>query len=292
MFYQTSSLRRKMTITDLELQFRKLKLVSLCNKYESEEYVPDKRCAMLLIYCCKGSVVLESADKKYILTPGWFLLSNTREKFCITVRDAHSQYYLLEIRFDPEGIDMLNTLEAASYLPYALVFQDADAYVRFDTEENRLLLTIAELSNEFANREQANQHLITLLFEALLIKLERAVQAHGRASGFSYVADAKQYIRANISSALTVQSVADHIGIHRSYLMRIFRQQTRMSVNQYINRMRITQATVLLSDSNISITDIAFLVGFNSRQNFYVAFEKLIGCSPSKYRISHGVKKK
>ena len=56
--------------------------------------------------------------------------------------------------------------------------------------------------------------------------------------------------------------------------------------------MRVTQATVLLSDSNMSITEIAFVVGFNSRQNFYVAFEKLIGCSPSKYRISHGGKKK
>lgn len=40
------------------------------------------------------------------------------------------------------------------------------------------------------------------------------------------------------------------------------------------------------------LVEIAFVVGFNSRQNFYVAFEKLIGCSPSKYRISHGGKKK
>lgn len=281
-----------MSISDLGNTNRKVKLTVLHTMYRGEDYLPDKHCAMLLTYCCKGGITIAAADKEYSLTPGWFLLSNACEKLHVTVSDERSQYYILEGCFDTEGIDMLEALDAASYSPYALVFQSSDIYVRFDTEENRLLLTLAELANEFANREQANQRLIALLFETLLIKLERAVQTHGRASGFSYVAEAKQYIRSNLSSALTVQSVADHIGIHRSYLMRIFRQQTRMSVNQYINRMRVTQATVLLSDSSMSITEIAFTVGFNSRQNFYVVFEKLIGCSPSKYRISHGAKKK
>ena len=281
-----------MSTSDLGTMDRRVKLTVLHTMHRSEDYLPDKCCAILLIYCCKGGITIATADKEYSLTPGWFLLSNACEKLHVTVHNKRTYYHILQCCFDTEGIDVLEALDAASYSPYALVFQGSDIYVRFDTEENRLLLTLAELANEFENREQANQRLIALLFETLLIKLERAIQAHGRASGFSYVAKTKQYICSNLSSALTVQSVADHVGIHRSYLMRIFRQQTHMSVNQYINRMRVTQATVLLSDSNMSITEIAFVVGFNSRQNFYVAFEKLIGCSPSKYRISHGGKKK
>lgn len=280
----------KMNVRDPGFQSRKVKLTALRTIYETQVFLPDKRCVILLTYCCKGTATVTVLDREFALTPGFFLLSHTLAEHNVVISDAHTQCYILEICSDPDGIDLMDALDAASYSPFALIFQSADMYVRFDTEENRILLTIGELANELANSELANKRLIRLLFEALLIKIERAVQNHGLASGFSYVAEAKQYIQEHISSELTVQSIAAHIGIHRSYLMRIFRQQTHVSVNHYINRMRITQATVLLADSGLSITEIAFQVGFNSRQNFFVVFKKMIGCTPSKYRISHGVK--
>lgn len=280
-----------MNTVDLGERARRVKLAAFHTVYGNREYMPDRRRALLLIYCCRGSAVVTVEDKEYSLTPGWLILSRVYAKHIVSSDDARAQCYLMEAVFDPAGVDLVGILEAASYTPFALVFQSSDLYVRFDTEENRILLTLGELSNELQSRETANRRIVSLLFETLLIKLERAVQAHGRATGPSYVSAAKQYIRENLSADITVQSVANHIGIHRSYLMRIFRQQTRMSVNQYINRMRVTQATVLLSGSDLSITEIAFHVGFNSRQNFYVVFEKLIGCSPSKYRVSHSGKK-
>jgi len=281
----------KMNTTNFGERAGRIKLTAFHTVYGNRDYMPDRHCALLLIYCCKGSAVVTVSGRGYSLTPGWLILSHVYAKHILEAGDACSQCYLMEAVSDPAGMDLVGILEAASYSPFALVFQSSDLYVRFDTEENRILLTLGELSNELQSRETANKRIVSLLFETLLIKLERAVQAHGRASGTSYVSAAKQYICENLSTGITVQSIANHIGIHRSYLMRIFRQQTRMSVNQYINHMRVTQATVLLSSSDMSITEIAFHVGFNSRQNFYLVFEKFIGCSPSKYRVSHSMEK-
>ena len=253
---------------------------------EDRDYMPDTFSDLRLIYCYKGAVTVSLSGSQHNLTPGWFLFSRSEDKGHITAGKLHAECYILELSFVRSSPDREKVPGTVTGFCAADLFQASDTLIRFDVEENRILLTLTELANELTNHRTADHHLTDLLLEVLLIKLERAVQKHGRATGFRYVTEAKQFIRDHLGSAITVQDVADHIGIHRSYLMNIFRTQTHMSVNQYINRMRITQACVLLSDPRLSVTEIAFQVGFNSRQNFYIAFEKATGCSPSKYRIS------
>lgn len=271
-------------------QAGRIKLTTLFSVSETDAYTPSKHSALVMIYCCKGSAIVNIECDSYSLTAGWLILSRIGKKHMVMLRDTRSQCYILESCYASDGIDPKSTLDAASYSPFALLFTSFDLFIRFDTEENRILLTLNELGNEFSRNKTSNKRLLELLFEVFLIKLARAVQVHGRASGSSYVAEAKKYIRDNLANNITVQSVAEHIGIHRSYLMRVFRQQTQKTVNQYINRMRATQATVLLTNSDISITEIAFHVGFNSRQNFYLVFEKYIGSLPSEYRASYYAK--
>lgn len=261
-----------------------LRLSTLFKIYDSHNYIPDQNSALVLIYNIKGTAHIKIAGKQCSLTPGSFLLSQHREEHQVIIGNSRSQCCIAEFVSDSKGINLDVLMLAAGYSSLALKFQGSNAFIRIDIEENRVLLTLEELANELANNESRNHKIIDSLFEVLLIKLERSVQFHGRASGFSFVAQAKQYIIENLASNITVQSIADYVGIHRTYLMRIFRQQTHYSVKMYINRMRISQATTLLSGSDLSVTEIAFLVGFNSRQNFYIMFEKLHGCSPSRYR--------
>lgn len=246
--------------------------------------MPNQDSALVLVYSIKGSAHVKIARKQCNLTPGWFLISQHQEEHQIIIGNSRAQCFVAEFTNDSKGINLNELMHVSGYSFLALRFHGPDVFIRFDIEENRILLTLEKLANELANKENSNHKIISSLFEVLLIKLERSVQFHGRTSGVSYVAKAKQYITENLSSNITVQSIADYIGIHRTYLMRIFRQQTHCSVKMYINRMRISQATILLSSSDLSVTEIAFLVGFNSRQNFYIMFKKLHGCSPSVYR--------
>lgn len=253
-------------------------LISLSTQNEDTEVQLLRSGDALLIYCRAGAVSVSDGGVTHSLAPGWFLLSHPEDTVQLRMSGNHSECYALEIAAGESGL--------ASCSASIFNFQAFSALTRLDTEENRILLTLNEMANELSSHNQAEKRIMDLLFHVFLIKLERAVQTHGRATGFRYVSEAKQFIRDNLSGSITVQSLADHLGIHRSYLMSIFRQQTRMSVKKYINRMRITQATILLTNSDLSVTEIAFQVGFNSRQNFYVAFEKTFGCSPSQFRLT------
>ena len=257
---------------------------------EDRDYMPDAFSDLRMIYCYKGTVTVSISDQQYSLSPGWFLFSRASDKGHITAGDVRAECYILELSLVRSDPDRGKALGIVAGFSFADLFQSADTLSRFDVEENRILLTLTELANELTSQQSSDPRLMDLLLEVLLIKLERAVRKHGRATGFHYVTEAKQFIRDNIGGSITVQDVADHLGIHRSYLMNIFRSQTHISVNQYINRMRITQAIVLLTDPSLTITEIAFQGGFNSRQNFYIAFEKAMGCSPSKFRVSQVAK--
>ena len=253
-------------------------LVSLSIRDEDTETALLRPGDALFIYCRAGAVSVSDGGPVHSLAPGWFLLSHPGSSVRIRMSGVHSECCVLEIAPGETGI--------ASCSASIFNFQAFDTLTRLDTEENRMLLTLNEMANEISSHIEAEKRIMDLLFNVFLVKLERAVQSHGRATGFRYVSEAKRYIRDNLSGVITVQTLADHLGIHRSYLMSIFRQQTHMSVKKYINRMRITQATILLTNSDLSVTEIAFQVGYNSRQNFYVAFEKTFGCSPSQFRVS------
>lgn len=259
-------------------------LSSLSTADEDMDILPALPGNAVLVYCLNGAVSITAAGTQRSLSPGWFFLSVPGKKIRLQMTGVRSECYILDISPGDTGLASCSSSVAG--------FQPFDNLIRLDTEENRMLLTLNEMANEVSRNNQADRKIMDLLFTVFLLKLERAVQAHGHATGFRYVSEAKQYIRSNLSSGITVQSLADHLGIHRSYLMNIFRSQTRMSVKKYINRMRITQATILLTTSTLSVTEIAFQVGFNSRQNFYVAFEKTFGCSPTQFRISQAADRK
>lgn len=104
----------------------------------------------------------------------------------------------------------------------------------------------------------------------------------------SYALMARDYIEKNYrDSDCNVKKVADYIKIDRTYLYRLFKEETGASVIDYINNCRISKAVIMLSDRNISIKDIAFSVGFTDQMYFSRVFKKLRGVTPTEYRRTH-----
>lgn len=83
---------------------------------------------------------------------------------------------------------------------------------------------------------------------------------------------------------ISVTSVAEHIKIDRTYLYRLFKKETGMSVIDYINDCRIATAETMLFDKNVSIKDVAYSVGFTDQMYFSKVFKKIKGFSPTDYR--------
>lgn len=76
------------------------------------------------------------------------------------------------------------------------------------------------------------------------------------------------------------------LGITQHRMIRIFKEQYGFTPSEYINELRIREAKLKLIETEESVIDIAYSVGFNSLSAFYRLFRKLTGQTPANYRKS------
>ena len=128
---------------------------------------------------------------------------------------------------------------------------------------------IVEIVNVFAH--QLKDHINRLV----LMKLKVEPPA---------VARAKQFIVENLIENLSLDQVASHSGVSPFYLCNSFKKATGLTLTEFIGRLRIEKAKKILLNSLLSISEIAYDVGFNSLSQFNRMFSRYVGASPTKFR--------
>ena len=98
------------------------------------------------------------------------------------------------------------------------------------------------------------------------------------------IAEAKRYIMENYSQKLTVEDIASQVYLSKSYLSRIFKEETGDSLTAYINKIRIEKSIELLVDKSLSLTDISDMAGFEEQSYFTKVFKSITGDTPAKFR--------
>ncbi|MEP0956633.1 helix-turn-helix transcriptional regulator [Microcoleus sp. FACHB-1515] len=74
------------------------------------------------------------------------------------------------------------------------------------------------------------------------------------------------------------------IPISSFHFARAFKSAIGMPPHQYITQQRIDRAKLLLSATQLSITEVTFQVGFSNQSHFTAQFRKLVGATPKQYR--------
>lgn len=93
-----------------------------------------------------------------------------------------------------------------------------------------------------------------------------------------------KYINSNVEENITIESLALRHEISSSALKRCFKAKTGVSIHAYIRRVKMKQATRLLRNTDMSITDIAYKLGYVNSSKFSSAFLSVMGEKPSDYR--------
>lgn len=96
-----------------------------------------------------------------------------------------------------------------------------------------------------------------------------------------------EYIEHNISEEIIIEDMCELFDISSRYLRKKFHDTLGCNINHYIATMRLNRAKQLLSDRSLSIIQVAHQSGFSSSQYFSRVFRKIVGKTPSKYRIQH-----
>lgn len=93
-----------------------------------------------------------------------------------------------------------------------------------------------------------------------------------------------QYIEGRITEPLTVETVAEAMGISPKSLTRRFKNEIGMLPKEYINRKKVELARKKIEENEMSLTNIAMECGFSDSGYFSTVFKRFQGCTPSEYR--------
>lgn len=99
---------------------------------------------------------------------------------------------------------------------------------------------------------------------------------------------AVNYVHANYPGKLTMEDMARHVGLSRSYLSTIFKAELGSSFSQFVNTIRIDKSKELLSGTSLSLAEIAAAVGYADQSYYTKMFARLEGQSPGAYRKNRG----
>ena len=94
----------------------------------------------------------------------------------------------------------------------------------------------------------------------------------------------RDYIRDNYQSKCSLDDVADIFFMNRTYLSELFRETFGKNFVQYKNEVRVEHAKILLTDTRLSISQIAARCGFDNTSYFALVFRQITGFSPVQWR--------
>lgn len=123
-----------------------------------------------------------------------------------------------------------------------------------------------------------------LLITEFLIEICRFYYGKGTSQTYEYVKNIQNYIVNEYRKISSLSDISNFVGLDKSYMQRIFSQHMGMTIWEYVTQTRLNVATMLLKETDIPIGCIDQLIGFESRQSFYMNFKKKNGISPNEYR--------
>lgn len=97
-----------------------------------------------------------------------------------------------------------------------------------------------------------------------------------------------EYIRKHYAEDITIESMAEEVGISGEHLRHLFKEETGRTLHDYLTHIRVERAKQLLLEGSYKIYEVAEMVGYSSGQYFSQVFRKSTGMGPLEYAESKG----
>jgi AraC-like DNA-binding protein len=151
-----------------------------------------------------------------------------------------------------------------------------------------ILNTILKIAT---NKPRYAQEICCNYLRLLLLQASSAIVLHEKVQSETTYEECRTYIDANFSKIVLPSEAAEACCISVRYMSALFKAHMNLTPHEYILRLKLNQAALLLLTSHFSVKEIAHLTGFNDQFHFSRSFKKIYGSSPQTYRTIHIMKK-
>lgn len=240
----------------------------------------------------KGEGIHFTEDEEYLVRAGdVFVIKGNQKHGYKDARNLH----LTNICFDPNSI--LVQISHVKKLPgYHVLFCLEPKYRHSHKFESRLRLSPEEtfhmmslvgmMETELNLQLPGYEYTVTALFmQSISYLCRRYAQTTLKTSrNLMQMANVISYLEMNYAEQIDLKNLEDIAHMSPSTLLRKFKEATGYTPIDYLIRVRISRAVDLLRNQDMSITSVAFAVGFLDGNYFTRQFKHVMNISPSEYR--------
>ncbi len=244
--------------------------------YPGYSFGPVIRTRTIFHYVISGKGHLIMNDNKYELKAGQgFLIPAQCKAFYQADMEDPWEYTWIHI----DGPRASELFHAAGL--------SKDSPIFIPTEDASEILDYIEAIYDNDDKECICYSKVYEFFQCLLSKSSTKPEVEKADPRLAYVKSAISYIQLKYSEPINVDDLANACGLNRSYLTRVFKHATGYTPQSYLAFYRMKKASKMLEETNESVSNIAFMVGYSDSFTFSKAFKRYSSMSPREYRTTH-----
>ena len=129
-------------------------------------------------------------------------------------------------------------------------------------------------------------HLLSLLFSEVITRLSPEIlggEGSGEGEG-KYAFAIEEYIERHYSERIRLRDLAEYLHLCEKQVSRVIKREYGCSFSEYVNHKRLSVAVMMLRHTDMTVTAIAGVVGFDNDNYFYRVFRENFGLTPNEYR--------
>ena len=231
----------------------------------------DGRVDYHILYVAKGSCICLYDGQESVLQRGDFVLYPPETEQRYTLPDGIDSQTLWLHFTGTCAAEILEELNLYGGVSHAAAPDETEQFFKYMINMNSI--------NSAQSRMFAKGYLLNML--ASLAKSDFDTKT---AVCFGAVQKMLEYINMNWQKSVSVADVAHAGCLCESRASHVFKQSVGESIGRYLEKLRLSEAKRLLMNTDLNISEISTMVGYNDPFYFSRKFKKLTGCSPKEYR--------
>lgn len=250
-----------------------------------KEYIEYSNEFYILYFLIRGSNIVEIDNNKYELAEGDIVFSKINNALSFTSQDENLVHVAIHFRYNESDAFMFEDLDC--------IIDEFDLGISIFRFNHEILDFVIHKIKSFLSLDKEMMNIysygfLTDLLMNLFLNREHSLYVKRpyieRFENQLNILNIENYINQNFMDSITTEKIAQYFKMSRPYICRYFKQETGITVNEYITKVRIDHAKYLLENTTEKIINIATAVGYQSNSQFNKNFKEMMKITPQEYR--------
>ncbi|MBQ7387296.1 MAG: AraC family transcriptional regulator [Clostridia bacterium] len=244
----------------------------------------------------EGEAEILADSVLYKMKVGDIIFINSGVEYHLLSPDKYAKYLAINFDYTQDAENKMAIIAPAEKedfvperMPAHVTFSDSQELSRvlFARGMNKTFSTLDDMKREYDMRLTMHERSLSSHMTDTVIKCLRRQMCNTSPSRAEVLDEIIKYINESFDKDISNKGIAERFHYHPYHLNRLIKQYTGKTLHDYVMGIRISHAIRLLTDTRLSIGEIALACGFYDSAHLIRCFKNVMGTTPRAYRASY-----